>query len=311
MSFVPRSFFTTDSLPERDRFEVWRALFSAHDLDADARGFSGSIETTQIGAMALRIMNAAPQGPGRSKSQIRRDGMDGFVLHLSQHAYTVETGRGVIDVPAGAISLNDLSQSYRRSRVPESDSLIITLPRSSIAALLPHEDGLHGLVLHGGIGRLFSDHMRSLAANRLAIAAVDAADLAQATLHMFAACARPSLDGFARARAPIEAARLRIAKQFLRSHLAGPLHIETMAKALGMSRSQLYRLFEPEGGVARALMRLRVAAVRAALDDPRERRSIDEIGEVCGFGSSAILDRAFRQAYGLTPRDYKASVGRH
>jgi AraC-like DNA-binding protein len=309
VTFVPRSLFTTDSLPERDRFDAWRTLFAAHDLDAEPQNFSGSIETAQIGAMALRIMNAAPQGPGRSRPQIRRDGMDGFVLHLSQHAYTVETERGVLDVPAGTISLNDLSQPYRRSRVPETDSLIIALPRSSIAALLHDEDALHGLLLHGGAGRLFADHMRSLAANRYAISKLDAAHLAQATVHMFAACVRPSLEGFERAGAPLDAARLRIAKQYLHSCFTTPLRIDAMAKALGMSRSQLYRLFEPEGGVARYLVRRRLAAVQAALGDPLERRSIGEIGEAYGFGSGAILSRAFRHVYGLSPRDYRASVG--
>ncbi len=63
MPLVPRSLFTTDSVPERDRFAAWRSLFSAHDLDADPVGFSGSIETVVVGAMALRVMNAAPQGP--------------------------------------------------------------------------------------------------------------------------------------------------------------------------------------------------------------------------------------------------------
>ncbi|MHB2207423.1 helix-turn-helix domain-containing protein [Methylobacterium sp. CM6257] len=308
MSFLPRSLFTTDSLPERDRFEAWRALFSAHELDADPLGFSGTIETTLVGSMALRVMNAAPQGPGRSRSQIRRDGQDGFVLHLSRHAHSVETERGMIDIPAGAISLNDLSQPYRRSRVPETDSLILALPRASVASVLPDEDALHGLILHGGAGRLLADHLRSLVANSHAIATVDAAHIAQATLHMVAACARPSLERVAHASAPLDAARLRTAKRFVRGHLSAPLQVDAMAKALGMSRSQLYRLFEPEGGIARYLARQRLAAVRAALDDPLERRSISEIGETFGFGSSALLSRAFRQAYGVSPRDYRASV---
>ncbi len=308
MSIVPRSLFTTDTLPERDRFEAWRSLFSAHDLDADPVGFSGSIETVLVGAMALRVMDAAPQGPARSRSQIRRDGQDGFILHLSRHAYSVETERGVMEVPAGAVSLNDLSQPYRRSRVPETGSLILALPRSSLAALLPDEEALHGLILHGGAGRLLADHLRSLAANKAAIAAVDAPHIAQATLHMVAACARPSLDTVASACLPLDAARLRTAKRFLRDRLSTPLRIDAMAKALGMSRSQLYRLFEPEGGVARYLARQRLAAIRTALDDPLERRSIGEIGEAYGFGNAAFLSRAFRQAYGVSPRDYRAAV---
>ncbi|MGX7708490.1 helix-turn-helix domain-containing protein [Methylobacterium sp. Gmos1] len=310
MSVVPRSLFTTDSLPERDRFDAWRSLFAAHALDADPIGFSGRIETTLVGPMALRVMNAAPQGPARSRSQIQRDGQDGFVLHLSRHAYSVETEHGVTDVPAGAVSLNDLSQPYRRSRVPETGSLILALPRSSLAALLPDEEALHGLILNGGAGRLLADHLRSLAAHSHAITTLDAAHIAQATLHMVAACARPSLEAAERAGPPLDAARLRTAKQFLRGHLCTPLRIEAMAKALGMSRSQLYRLFEPDGGIARYLARQRLAAIRMALDDPLERRSIGEIGEAYGFGTSALLSRAFRQAYGVSPRDYRASVGR-
>lgn len=306
VSFVPRSLFTTDALPERDRFEAWRALFSAHDLDADPRGFAGRIETILVGSMALRVMNAAPQAPARSRAQIRRDGQDSFVLHLSRHPFHVETDRGVVAVPAGAISLNDLSQPYRRSRVPETDSLILALPRSSIAAVLPDEDALHGLILHGGAGRLLADHIRSLAAHSEAIATTDAAHIAQATLHMIAACARPSLEGTARAAAPLDAARLRAAKRLMRANLTTPLRIDSVARELGLSRSHLYRLFEPEGGVARYLARQRLAAIRAALEDPLERRSIGEIGDAYGFGSSGLLSRAFRQAYGLSPRDCRA-----
>ncbi|AWB21914.1 AraC family transcriptional regulator [Methylobacterium currus] len=310
MSPVPRSLFTTDSLPERDRFDAWRTLFAAHALDADPVGFCGSIETTQVGPMALRVMNAAPQGPARSRSQIRRDGQDGFILHLSQHAYRVETEHGVTDVPVGAVSLNDLSQPYRRSRVPETGSLILALPRASVASVLPDEEALHGLILHGGAGRLLADHLRSLATHSHAITSVDAGPIAQATLHMVAACVRPSLEAAERAMTPLDAARLRTAKQFLRGHLRTPLRIDAMAKALGLSRSQLYRLFEPEGGIARSLARQRLAAIRAALDDPLDRRSIGEIGEAYGFGNGALLSRAFRQAYGVTPRDYRGSIGR-
>ncbi|WP_246695422.1 helix-turn-helix domain-containing protein [Methylobacterium sp. P1-11] len=309
VTFVARSLFTTDALPERDRFAAWRALFSAHDLDADPQGFSGRIETTLIGPMALRVMDAAPQGPARSRSQIRRDGQDGFVLHLSRHAYSVETERGVVEVPAGAVSLNDLSQPYRRSRVSETHSLILAVARASMATVLPDEDAMHGLILHGGAGRLLADHIRSLAAHSDAITTADAAAIAQATLHMVAACARPSLEGAARAAAPLDAARLRAAKRLLRHQLSAPPRIDAMARTLGMSRSQLYRLFEPEGGVARYLARQRLAAVRAALDNPLDGRSISAIGEAYGYGSSAHLSRAFREAYGLNPRDYRASGG--
>lgn len=308
MTFVPRTIFTTDAVPERERLDAWRAIFAAHDLDADPLGFSARIESAQVGPMSLRVMNAATQAPARSRTQIRRDSLDSFVLHLSRHTFSVETERGMFDVPAGAISFNDMSQPYRRSLVPETDSVILVLPRASVASVLPNEDMLHGLVMRGGAGLLLADHFRSLAAHSHAITTMDAGHIAQATLHMLAACVRPSLDSFAQASAPLNAARLRAAKRFIRAHLASPLRIDAMSKALGMSRSQLYRLFEPEGGIARYATRQRLAAVRSALDDPLDRRTIGEIGEAFGFTNNAVLAQSFRQAFGLSPRDYRASV---
>ncbi len=308
MTFVPRFAFSTDDVPERERLDAWRSIFAAHALDADPLGFSGRIESTQVGPMSLRIMNAATQAPARSRTQVRRDGLDSFVLHLSRHNYSVETERGMVDVPAGSISFNDMTQSYRRSQVAETDSVILVLPRASIAAVLPNEDVLHGLVMRGGAGLLLADHFRSLAAHSHAITTADAGHIAQATLHMLAACVRPSLDAFAQASAPLNAARLRAAKRFVRAHLASPIRIDTMTKALGISRSQLYRLFEPEGGVARYATRQRLESVRSALDDPLERRTIGEIGEAFGFTNNAVLAQAFRQAFGLSPREYRAGV---
>ncbi|MFC6790424.1 helix-turn-helix domain-containing protein [Methylobacterium komagatae] len=60
--------------------------------------------------------------------------------------------------------------------------------------------------------------------------------------------------------------------------------------------------------MARYLARQRLSAIRVALEDPLERRTISELSEAFGFGSTAALSHAFRQAYGLTPRDYRASA---
>lgn len=308
MTGLPRLHFSTDAFPERERLDAWRATFAAHHLEADPHGFSARMEAVQIGPISLRVVNAATQGPGRSRAQVRRDGLDSFVLHLSRHALSAELERGVIDVPAGAISINDMSQSYRRSLVPETDSVILVLPRASVASVVPNEDLLHGLVMRGGAGLLLADHFRSLVAHSDAITTLDAGHVAQATLHMLAACVRPSLDAFAQASAPLNAARLRAAKRFIRAHLTSPIKIDAMSKALGMSRSQLYRLFEPEGGIARYATRQRLAAVRSALDDPLDQRTIGEIGEAHGFTTNAALAQAFKQAFGLSPRDYRATI---
>jgi len=305
VSVILRSFFTTATLPERDRFEAWRALLAAHDLDAEPHGFSADIETAHLGPMLLHVMNAAPQRTGRSLSRIRQDTQERFTLLLSQYPYRIETEHNVLDVPSNAVSVNDLSQPYRRSRSPETASLILSLARERVASVVPDEDALHGLVLSGAAGRLFAEHVRGLAVQRHTILAAEAPDLAQATLHILAACARPSPDNLARASAPLAVARLRKAKRFIRGHLATPLKIDQIAVAVGLSRSQLYRLFEAEDGVARYLRQQRLAAVRAALANAQDPRSITEIGAAYGFTNATHLSRAFREAYGQSLRDYR------
>lgn len=307
MSVVRHSSFSTDDLPERDRFDAWRTLFSAHDLDADPHGFSARIDTTQIGPVLLHVMNASPQRTGRTRSKIRQDGQERFTLLLSQHTYAIESDHGTQKVPPGAFTLNDLSQPYRRSRVRETNSLIVSLARDSVARLLPNEETLHGAILAGPTACLLAEHLRGLVAHRHTIGTDQALDIAQATLHLLAAIARPDRDRQAMASAPASMARLSASKRYIRSNLAKALTVEQIASAVGLSRTRLYHLFEPEGGVARYLMQQRLAAVRAALDDPHEGRNIGVINEAYGFGNFSHFSRTFREAYGQSPRDYRAS----
>jgi AraC-like DNA-binding protein len=85
------------------------------------------------------------------------------------------------------------------------------------------------------------------------------------------------------------------------------LNVEHIARLSGLSRSNLYRLFESEGGVAAHVQRLRLERARAALADPANRElPIATLAERSGFHCPASFSRAFRRAYGLTPGAVRA-----
>ena len=74
-----------------------------------------------------------------------------------------------------------------------------------------------------------------------------------------------------------------------------------------MSRSQLYRLLEGEGGVIRYIQRHRLRAIHAALSDPANEKPIAAIAESCGFYEASTFSRIFRREFGATPSDVRAA----
>lgn len=87
---------------------------------------------------------------------------------------------------------------------------------------------------------------------------------------------------------------------------ARDLGVEKLAATFGLSRASLYRLFEPVGGVASFIRERRLARAVQELTTPGlQDRRIGPIAYQAGFHSIAAFNRAFRAAYGETPRDIR------
>lgn len=79
---------------------------------------------------------------------------------------------------------------------------------------------------------------------------------------------------------------------------------------LGISVRQLHLLFEPTGmSVARYLMLKRLEHARELLAQAAQR-PVSAIAFSSGFESLATFYRVFRHAFGVSPVDYRQSVGR-
>jgi AraC-like DNA-binding protein len=119
-----------------------------------------------------------------------------------------------------------------------------------------------------GTGGLLIDYMRSLIARADAITAADAPFVARATTEMIAACFDSTAETMARARTPIEAMTLERIQRHIGATLGSPgLHPEAPCGQFRISRTQLYRLFEPLGGVAAYIQEQRLARAYAELSD--------------------------------------------
>ena len=95
-------------------------------------------------------------------------------------------------------------------------------------------------------------------------------------------------------------------EQFISRELGRPLGLADLARAGGVSRQHLLKLFRDRGRETptRLLFARRLDAARDWL--AHTGLSIGEISERCGFANAFHFSRKFRQAHGMSPRAWRA-----
>ncbi|MCM6775357.1 helix-turn-helix domain-containing protein [Nocardia sp. CDC159] len=100
-------------------------------------------------------------------------------------------------------------------------------------------------------------------------------------------------------------------REYVRRRLSDPdLSAAVIARAHNISVRSLYKLCAGAGfGIEQWIIAQRLEKARAALVDPGERhRPIVVIAHQCGFRDASHFTRRFRAAFGMTPRDWRATV---
>ncbi len=101
-------------------------------------------------------------------------------------------------------------------------------------------------------------------------------------------------------------ARIQRVVDYINANLDGDLSLRRLADVAGFSACHFHRQFSSYAGIGLArlvrLLRLRRAALRLAF---APELSITEIAYESGFNSSESFSRAFRQAHGRTPSEFR------
>jgi AraC-like DNA-binding protein len=227
-------------------------------------------------------------------------------------AFEAESGDGSVVAVAGDLVLLDLREPMRLVFGAEGNTTsVFTLwaPRARLPAQLSSHPA------HGRLGKadapgiaVAAAALRALLSQLEAVTFEELDELVAGVVvlvgHAIGLCAD------LRAPPPTQPAPLETLVTLCRyvedNLTARDLGAAKLAATFGLSRASLYRLFAPVGGVASFIRKRRLARAHLELTTAGlQNRRIGPIAYQAGFHSIAAFNRAFRAAYGGTPRNVR------
>lgn len=97
--------------------------------------------------------------------------------------------------------------------------------------------------------------------------------------------------------------RLNDALQLMEANIEDPLTTDEIASLAGISRRQLERLFRQYLGAMPSKYYLNLRLTKARTQLQRTNKSVVQISLACGFSSAAHFSNAYRDRFGVTPRE--------
>ncbi|MEU8515083.1 helix-turn-helix domain-containing protein [Kitasatospora sp. NPDC048722] len=309
----------TAAIPPADRAEYWHEAVSRTFIPLDVSLLEGSptparISSHRLGDLQVSRVRSGPQRVVRSAGLIARGGEDHLTLAL-QHRGTARLVQDDCQVllRPGAFAISDAGRPFAKELQESFDFTAFHWPRSAVGI---SEEDLRVLTARPfdageGTARLVTTYLGRLSRAADALEPDVAGRLATTALDLLAALAcelrgrsvpeppEPSLVTLARV------------KDHILRHLGDPgLSPERIAAAHHVSVRYLHKLFRYEDAtVARWIQRQRLDMCRRELARPAGRATVAAVAGRWGFVSASHFSRAFRAAYGVSPREWQAGTG--
>jgi len=262
-------------------------------------------DTHLLGSMALVVRNHTPHSLIRGRHEIRSSQLDhyGLLLATTTGGVDVDSDGRRVRVQAGQPVLVDMAR-VGCGHFGTGSSITLYLPRDALDAMLPRRFDLHGVTPTGAGGRVLAAYLQSLVAVLPDLRQRDAAHAMTAALNLMAASLAPSFDGLGLARESVEHTLLRRAQRFVEDNIANPdLNAADLCAALNVSRSVIYKVFEPHQGIRAYISERRLARCHGAIAEAKGKVYMTQLADRFGIRSAAQFSRAFRRHYGYSPSE--------
>lgn len=302
---------STSVLPPARQYDWWREAVSDTHLGwdlprRDAGDFRARFRHQDFGRAQIVHCACDPCHGRRGRHEIGQSHEPSFgLLYILKGRESLNQAGREIVLEAGSFTLWDSTRPIEFGLPDELEKITLLVPQEAVTDLLPMAADLVMRPISGrrGRGALLTTHLRALAREGAGLPAGLQAPVLRATLDLLVAAIEPEAESGEGAYQ--RALRARI-QDFVLARLNDPaLGPELVAASLGLSARQVHRLFNA-GGITldRWIWRQRLQRCRDELK-ARPHASISEIAYQWGFSDSAHFSRAFKAAFGLSPRAFR------
>jgi AraC-like DNA-binding protein len=302
--------FSTHGVEPRLQFDAFREevspRFGIADVSRKGSGpFAAEMETVSLGPVSLSVIATDAMTFERAASHVSRRSRDEFTVGL------LTKGTAIVeqDGRAARVGPNDLvvcdgRRPYRLHFGEPFHQIVYHCDRRQLEARLPDVEKRTALRIASKdfVPRAATGYVRALLGSSAPLGTE--AIVAQHLLDVLSA----ALD---KESEPAESVILARVRDFIERNLQNPwLDPAMIAQRHHISLRYLYRLFGATGTTVaafvreRRLMRSRVLL----LADASSTKTIGDIAFSAGFKDPTTFGRAFREAFGVTPREYRQSV---
>jgi AraC-like DNA-binding protein len=311
---------STDGLSGRKKVAYWNDLakssMTAMTADpTDIATFSGRMRRMEVGEVRAVEVFSHGVRVKRSPADVAHSAETPFLLELQLDGMTVtrQAGREAHLEP-GDFTLLDCARPFEVRCAAPMKLLVLKVPRALLGRYLgcPEDMAAVPMCANRAANELPSRFLRDLwGRSDAALDSGRAGHVARAALELvaYAYGSLPAARG-----GPMGAAgahRIRVVDCVEARLSDSSLSPASIAEALRISRRYLHHVWKVEGGesLARYVLRRRLEECARALRDPLyARRSITAIAFDWGFVGMPHFCSAFREQYGVSPGEYRASA---
>ncbi|MBP1852153.1 helix-turn-helix domain-containing protein [Rhizobium halophytocola] len=305
---VPTLKFSTASYGLHEQLDAWRAFSKGMtDIQATAphrTGFLASSEVFQLGSVFLTNYTLPSLTLDYGPNAIRKSQLDHWCLGLvTQGRLKVDSHHRGFGAKAGDLALYSYAAPFA-GKLEGAEYSSLFFSRDDFWDIAEELDRASHLRVAGPMSGIIGDFLLSVKNRAHMLTVTDGVALNEAFGSLVRAMVRQTPANLEAAKAPIAATQFDRVRRFIAENLKSPdLTPDMICARLGLSRRNLFYLFENHGGVATFIKNRRLAACQQALAKINEGKLISSIAYEYGFVNPSSFSRQFQKRYGFRPSE--------